>query len=106
MLYFDFDVTPSVTVTTLHVINQWISSLKDSHGIVSKLTGFFTNFLSLFGKPQGISEQGVPQFHAGPMCGGGIRHHKSQLIDLIVSKCLCKASEREQPDKKAHKIPP
>lgn len=53
-----------------------------------------------------FSERGVPHFHAGPTYSGGIRHHKSQLIDLIVSKCRRKASEREQPDrKKAHKIP-
>jgi len=38
--------------------------------------------------------------HAGPMCSGGIRHHKSSLMYLIVSKCLYKASGREQTDKK------
>lgn len=31
-----------------------------------------------------------------PVYSGGIRHQKSQLIDWIVSKCLCKASERER----------
>lgn len=52
-----------------------------------------------------MSEQGVLHFHAGPMHSGGIRHQKSKLIDLIVSKCLYKAFERQQTDKKAPKIP-